>query len=412
MSDLAPAPLADRIDALLPQTQCTRCGYPACRDYARAIARGEADINQCPPGGAAGIAALATLLGRAPKPLNPANGIEQPREVALIDEAVCIGCTKCILACPVDAIVGASKMMHSILVEECTGCELCIAPCPVDCISMAPMHDDGTNRAVQYRARYEAHLTRLEHWEAERTAESEHGGGRGRRRGARGDCAGTREKNRRRRMNAARRAEIFRRLREANPKPTTELEYQTPFQLLIAVILSAQATDVGVNKATRRLFPLAGTPQALLALGQDELKRYISTIGLFNAKAKNVIATCRILVEQHGGQVPRTREALEALPGVGRKTANVILNTAFGEATIAVDTHIFRVANRTGLAPGKTVRAVEDKLEKVVPAEFKQDAHHWLILHGRYVCKARKPDCPQCIIRDLCEYRHKTVASL
>ena len=209
-------------------------------------------------------------------------------------------------------------------------------------------------------------------------------------------------------MNSVKRAEIFRRLREANPNPTTELEYTTPFQLLIAVILSAQATDVGVNKATRRLFPIAGTPQALLALGEQKLKSTISSIGLFNAKAKNVIATCRILVEQHAGDVPRTRQALEALPGVGRKTANVILNTAFGEATIGVDTHIFRVANRTGLAPGRTVRAVEDKLEKGVPAEFKQDAHHWLILHGRYVCKARKPDCPQCIIRDLCEYRHKT----
>ena len=211
-------------------------------------------------------------------------------------------------------------------------------------------------------------------------------------------------------MNATTRAEIFARLREANPKPTTELEYKTSFQLLIAVILSAQATDVGVNKATRRLFPIAGTPQALLALGEEQLKHYISTIGLFNAKAKNVIATCSILIKQHVGEVPRTREALEALPGVGRKTANVVLNTAFGEATIAVDTHIFRVANRTRLAPGKTVRAVEDKLEKVVPAEFKQDAHHWLILHGRYVCKARRPDCPQCIIRDLCEYRHKTLA--
>jgi len=204
-------------------------------------------------------------------------------------------------------------------------------------------------------------------------------------------------------MNAQQRTEIFRRLREANPKPTTELEYATPFQLLIAVVLSAQATDVGVNKATRRLFPLAGTPQALLALGEEKLKSYISTIGLYNAKAKNVIATCRVLLEQYGGEVPRTREALESLPGVGRKTANVVLNTAFGESTIAVDTHIFRVANRTGLAKGKTVRAVEDRLEKVVPTEFKRDAHHWLILHGRYVCKARKPDCPQCIIRDLCE---------
>ena len=209
-------------------------------------------------------------------------------------------------------------------------------------------------------------------------------------------------------MNAQQRAEIFRRLRETNPKPTTELQYDSPFQLLIAVILSAQATDVGVNKATRRLFPVAGTPQALLALGEEKLKSYISTIGLYNAKAKNVIATCKLLLDRHGGEVPRTRAELEALPGVGRKTANVILNTAFGEETIAVDTHIFRVANRTGLAPGKTVRAVEDKLERVVPAEFKRDAHHWLNLHGRYVCKARKPDCPQCVIRDLCAYRYKT----
>ena len=209
-------------------------------------------------------------------------------------------------------------------------------------------------------------------------------------------------------MNAEKRAEIFRRLREVNPKPRSELEYATPFQLLISVILSAQATDVGVNKATRKLYPIAGTAQAILALGEEKLKSYISTIGLFNAKAKNVIETCRILVEEYGGEVPRTREALEALPGAGRKTANVVLNTAFGQPTIAVDTHIFRVANRTGLAPGKNVRAVEDKLEKVVPDEFKLDAHHWLILHGRYVCKARKPDCPQCVIRDLCEYKHKT----
>jgi endonuclease-3 len=211
-------------------------------------------------------------------------------------------------------------------------------------------------------------------------------------------------------MKPADRVELFRRLRELNPKPTTELEYRSTFELLVAVVLSAQATDVSVNKATRRLFPVANTPQALLALGEEGLKRYISTIGLFNAKAKNVIALCRRLVERHGGEVPQDRAALEALPGVGRKTANVVLNTAFGEATIAVDTHIFRVSNRTGLAPGKTVRAVEDKLEKVVPPEFKQDAHHWLILHGRYVCKARKPACPDCVIRDLCAYRHKTPA--
>ena len=204
--------------------------------------------------------------------------------------------------------------------------------------------------------------------------------------------------------------EMFTRLRELNPHPKTELEYSTPFELLVAVALSAQATDVGVNKATRKLFPVANTPQAILALGEDGLKKYIATIGLFNAKAKNVIAACRLLVEQHGGNVPRDRAALEALPGVGRKTANVVLNTAFGEPVMAVDTHIFRVANRTGLAPGKDVRAVEDGLMKAIPAEFLLDAHHWLILHGRYVCKARKPDCPQCVIRDLCRFRQKTAA--
>ncbi len=211
-------------------------------------------------------------------------------------------------------------------------------------------------------------------------------------------------------MNPAKRLEIFTRFREANPHPTTELEFTTPFELLIAVLLSAQATDVGVNKATRKLFPVANTAQAILALGEDGLKPYISTIGLFNAKARNVIAACAILVEKHGGEVPADRAALEALPGVGRKTANVVLNTAFGEPTMAVDTHIFRVSNRTGLAPGKDVRAVEDGLLKVIPGEFLQDAHHWLILHGRYVCKARKPDCPQCVIRDLCHYKDKTVA--
>lgn len=211
-------------------------------------------------------------------------------------------------------------------------------------------------------------------------------------------------------MNAAKRHEIFRRLREANPHPTTELEYSTPFELLIAVLLSAQATDVGVNKATRRLYPVANTPQAILDLGLDRLITYIQTIGLFNTKAKNVMATCRILVEQYGGEVPHDRAALEALPGVGRKTANVVLNTAFGDPTIAVDTHIFRVSNRTNLAPGKTVDIVEQKLLKFVPKEFLQDAHHWLILHGRYTCIARKPQCWNCMIADLCEYKDKTPA--
>ncbi|NWF33794.1 endonuclease III [Stenotrophomonas sp. SAM-B] len=204
--------------------------------------------------------------------------------------------------------------------------------------------------------------------------------------------------------------EMFTRLRELNPHPRTELEYSSPFELLVAVALSAQATDVGVNKATRKLFPVANTPQAILDLGEEGLKKYIATIGLYNAKAKNVIAACAMLVNQHGGEVPRDRAALEALPGVGRKTANVVLNTAFGEPVMAVDTHIFRVSNRTGLAPGKDVRAVEDLLVKVIPAEFLLDAHHWLILHGRYVCKARKPDCPQCVIRDLCRFKEKTAA--
>ena len=205
---------------------------------------------------------------------------------------------------------------------------------------------------------------------------------------------------------------FFATLRTANPEPRSELEYASVFELLAAVLLSAQATDAGVNRATRRLFVVANTPQKMLALGEDGLIEHIRTIGLFRSKARHLIETCRILVERHGGVVPRTREALEALPGVGRKTANVVLNVAFGEPTMAVDTHVFRVANRTGLAPGKTVRAVEDKLEKAVPEEFKLDAHHWLILHGRYVCKARKPDCPQCVIRGLCEYKRKTAADI
>jgi endonuclease III len=211
-------------------------------------------------------------------------------------------------------------------------------------------------------------------------------------------------------MNAAKRAEIYARLRAANPHPRTELEYRTPFELLVAVILSAQATDRSVNRATPALFARARTPQQMLELGVGGLSPYIQSIGLYNTKAKNLIETCRMLVERHGGEVPREREALEALPGVGRKTANVILNTAFGEPTIAVDTHIFRVANRTGLAPGRTVRDVEDRLLRVTPEEYRRDAHHWLILHGRYVCKARVPECPRCIIVDLCEYRAKTRA--
>jgi endonuclease-3 len=210
------------------------------------------------------------------------------------------------------------------------------------------------------------------------------------------------------RLTAAEVETMFARLKALNPTPTTELEFSTPYELLVAVTLSAQATDVGVNKATRKLFPVANTPRAIANLGVEGLKPYIATIGLFNTKAANVVAMAQLLLERHGGEVPNDRAALESLPGVGRKTANVVMNTAFGEPTMAVDTHIFRVANRTGLAPGKTVRAVEDGLLKVIPSQYLHDAHHWLILHGRYVCKARKPDCPHCVLRDLCRFKDKT----
>ena len=210
-------------------------------------------------------------------------------------------------------------------------------------------------------------------------------------------------------MNPAKRHEIFSRLRAANPHPTTELEYTTPFELLVAVVLSAQSTDKGVNLATRRLFPKAHTPEAIYALGEAGLAEAIKTIGLYKSKARHLIATCKMLIDLHGSEVPADRAALEALPGVGRKTANVILNTAFGQPTMAVDTHIFRVSNRIGLAPGKTVLEVEKKLLKTIPAEFRVDAHHWLILHGRYTCQARKPRCGECIIADLCEFKGKSV---
>lgn len=208
-------------------------------------------------------------------------------------------------------------------------------------------------------------------------------------------------------MNLQKRTDIYSRLRANDPDPDTELKYQSPFELLVAVVLSAQATDIGVNKATNKLFPVANTPEAIYALGEAGLNPYIKSIGLYNSKAENIIKTCRILLDKHDGEVPRTREELEALPGVGRKTASVILNTAFGEATIAVDTHVFRVANRTGLAKGKSPLEVEKRLTRLTPEEFRQNAHHWLILHGRYVCKARKPECANCIIVDLCEHRKK-----
>ena len=397
-------PGADDIDALLPQTQCTRCGYPGCRPYAEAIARGETGINHCPPGGAATIAALAKLLRREPLPLDPANGAEGPPLLALIDEDACIGCTKCLPPCPVDAIIGARKHLHTVLAALCTGCELCVAPCPVDCITMvarpaapdaAPAPEPGASRR-----RFAAHNARIARRAQERAMLL----------ASRKRQASTHRRPEHPQMpvHPATRRTLYRRLQAADPHPRSELEYSSPFELLVAVMLSAHTTDKSVNAATRRLFPLANTPQALLALGVEGVKPYLRPVGLYNAKSQNLIGLCRRLMEHHGGKVPSERDALEALPGVGRKTASIILNIVFGQNEIAVDTHIFRVANRTGLAPGKTPLAVERALVANTPEPFKRDAHHWLLLHGRYVCTARAPACPTCIIADLCEYPHKT----
>ncbi len=425
MTDLAAA-----IDAALPQTQCTRCGYPDCRHYAEAIAAGEAGIDRCPPGGAQGIARLSAITGRPVVPLNPENGVEGPRRLAVIDEAWCIGCTLCIKACPVDCIVGAPKRMHHLIDELCTGCDLCVPACPVDCISMVEITPGSAGwdawsdrQADEARERYAFHRMRSERDKQEnderlalkaqakprRLACGERDrrstGARAQARGDRGRPGACARPARRAAMKPEDVEPFFATLCAANPHPATELEYTNVFELLAAVLLSAQATDAGVNKATRRLFPGANTPAKMLALGVDGLAERIKTIGLFRTKAKNLHETCRLLVERHGGNVPRTREELEALPGVGRKTANVVLNVAFGEPTMAVDTHIFRVSNRTGLAPGKDALEVEMKLLERVPPAYRLHAHHWLILHGRYVCQARRPLCGQCAVARYCEAR-------
>ncbi len=400
---------ADAIDALLPQTQCTRCGYQGCKPYAEAIASGEAQINQCPPGGSVTIRALATLLHREPLPLNPANGVEGPALVAQIDESRCIGCAKCLPPRPVDAIVGMRRQMHTVVAELCTGCELCVAPCPVDCIVMIPRA--ALARAVRRadRRRQSRALRRAQRAaRAGRAAPACSPNASRQRERASWPATGSSPPGRT--MNPARIRAIYRRLKEANPEPVTELEYSTPFELLVAVMLSAHTTDKSVNGATRKLYPVANTPAAILALGEEGVKPYLKTVGLYNAKSKNLIELCRRILELHGGEVPNDREALESLPGVGRKTANVILNIVFGHTTIAVDTHIFRVANRTGIAPGKNPRLVEDELNEVTPEEYKHNAHHWLLLHGRYVYVARLPACPKCVIADLCEYALKTPA--
>ena len=433
---------------MLPQTQCRRCGYDDCLAYAEAIVDGAA-INRCPPGGAAGIDRLAGLTGRPPSALDPDTGSEGPLRLATIDEAWCIGCTLCLAACPVDCIVGAPKRMHTVVAAQCTGCELCLPACPVDCISMteAPAASLppptgraawSDERAAEAKQRYRFHRQRLGEvaQDAGEPAAPSESPLRGRRAGHGNPCRRARpastcrpssrqrspgraapqadrptrrpSNDNRRRWTTPRSSPSSPRCSAPTPSRPPSCEYGSDFQLLVAVILSAQATDTSVNRATARLFADAGTPERMLALGEDGLAGYIRTIGLYRGKAKNVIATCRLLLERHSGEVPRSREALEALPGVGRKTANVVLNTAFGEPTMGVDTHILRVCNRTGLAPGATPLAVERALEQRVPEPYKRHAHHWLLLHGRYVCLARRPQCWRCPVARWCDYQPKT----
>ena len=384
--------LVERIDALLPQTQCRQCQFDGCRPYAQAMSRGEVPINRCPPGGVETLIALATLLKQDPSPYLADMDIQaQAPSVAKIRADECIGCTKCLQVCPTDAIIGSHKSMHAILTDACTGCGLCLPPCPVDCIDL--LARDETHPAT-WRERHQRRLKRLNK-PKEKVASP----------------AQLSQDQRQTEIQAAllrkRVRAIFSRLAEKNPEPRTELHYQTPFELLIAVMLSAQATDKSVNQATAILFNQANTPAGLLALGEKKLKEAIKTIGLYNSKAKHIIQSCEILIKHYNGEVPDDREALEALPGVGRKTANVVLNTAFGEATIAVDTHIFRVARRLGLSHGKTPLKVEHDLMECIPEPYRRHAHHWLILHGRYICQARKPRCSECPIRQYCDFPDK-----
>ncbi len=357
----------------------------------------------------------------------------------MIDEALCIGCTLCIQACPVDCIVGAPTKMHTVIESQCTGCDLCLPPCPMDCIAMVPVQpprawtradaEAARRRYAERNARRATEQDRNERRLAEKAvaklaeldARDDLTAEQVARRKSVVEAALARARARRAastpahairiRMNPAKRRAIYETLRELNPHPTTELEFSTPFELLVAVVLSAQATDKSVNAATRVLYKVANTPAAIVAAGRGAARPSTSRRSASSApRRSNVIGLSRLLLEQHGGEVPREREALEALPGVGRKTANVVLNTAFGQPTIAVDTHIFRVSNRTNLAPGDTVDEVEARLAKFTPDEFRKDAHHWLILHGRYICKARTPECWRCPIAAWCEYKPKTPA--
>lgn len=308
-------------------------------------------------------------------------------QIAVIDEKACIGCSKCIPACPVDCIIGAPKYMHTVLNNECINCKLCIAPCPVDCISIQEVEVtmDKQTRTIKNKMRSKHKKSRNKSTTITISKSNI-------------------QDNIKSALIRNQANNIFKTLQKNNPSPTTELIYQSTFELLISVILSAQATDISVNKATKGLFCVANTPNKILKLGEKKLKEYIKTIGLYNTKAQNIIKTCKLLVDEFNSEIPATREQLETLPGVGRKTANVVLNTAFGIPTIAVDTHIFRVANRLGLANGKTPLDVEQQLLNVIGKKYLQDAHHWLILHGRYICIARNPKCGECPISGSCEH--------
>ncbi len=375
----------DAIDALLPQIQCQRCEYPGCRPYAEALFRDQAPINRCAPGGTHTMQALAAHLQRPEEPLSETHLAfsQRPPQVARIDETACIGCVFCIRACPVDAIIGAPKQLHTVLSTDCTGCGLCLPECPMECITLEPSPPQTATeikeRSEKARLHFKRHQKRLSAPPPPPTIE---------------DLSAA--------LDRARIKRIFTRLQRANPQPRTELHYTSTFELLVAVLLSAQTTDIRVNLVTPLLFQQAPTPQALYALGEASVKTLIRGIGLYQTKAKHLIQTAKILCEQHAGQVPSTREALEALPGVGRKTTNVILNTAFGQPTLAVDTHIFRVSRRLGLSTGKTPLAVEHDLLQKIPSPFQKNAHHWLVLHGRYTCTARRPHCDRCLLSDIC----------
>ena len=395
---------------ILPQMQCKKCKYDDCESYSRAIVEDGEETDRCEPGSESTRILIEDIKkGHFKKPSQNIN-----YKIAHIHVEHCIGCTICIKVCPVDAILGAKLKQHHIINEYCNGCELCINECPTECMTMIDNPDIKlwswpTDKSNQSKINYYSKIDRIEkikkvkEQKKQRLAENvnlrEYV-----------NKAIERESSKRKISKPMKNEsiqKIFKILRKKNPEPKTDLNYKSKFQLLIAVILSAQATDKSVNAATKILFRDAKSPKEILNLGVKKLSSYIKTIGLYNAKAKHVIRTCEILLNKYGGRVPGNIDDLQSLPGVGRKTANVVLNNAFGQPTIGVDTHVFRVSNRLGIAPGKDVLTVEKKLIKNVPDEFKMHAHHWLILHGRYTCVARNPKCNDCDLTQFCKYRVK-----